>query len=302
MAYTSRGDAWATKKEYDKAIADYNEAIRLDPKDAMRLRQPRHRLAAKKEYDKAIADFDEAIRLDPKLAMAYHQSRRCLAAARRSTTRPSPTTTEAIRLDPEDAPAYDNARARAGSTKGESRQGHRRLRRGDPARPADASAYSNRGVAWCDKKDYDKAIADFDEAIRLDPEDRDRLTPGWAWARRRITTRPSPTTTRPIRARPARRHGLQQPRLAPGDLPRREVPRRQEGRRVGDQGLRADRWKDAASSTPWPPPMPRPATSTPRSSGRRGRMPSTSDAETKRDGEARLKLYRDKKPYHAELP
>ena len=26
--------AWSDKKEYDKAIADYNEAIRLDPKDA----------------------------------------------------------------------------------------------------------------------------------------------------------------------------------------------------------------------------------------------------------------------------
>jgi hypothetical protein len=28
----------------------------------------------------------------------------------------------------------------------------------------------------------------------------------------------------------------------------------------------------------------------------------TSDAETKQDREARLKFYREKKPYHAELP
>jgi tetratricopeptide (TPR) repeat protein len=29
--------------------------------------------AAKGDYDRAIADFDQAIRLDPKLALAYYQ-------------------------------------------------------------------------------------------------------------------------------------------------------------------------------------------------------------------------------------
>jgi tetratricopeptide (TPR) repeat protein len=32
--YISRGNAWRAKKEYDRAIADYDEAIRLDPKHA----------------------------------------------------------------------------------------------------------------------------------------------------------------------------------------------------------------------------------------------------------------------------
>lgn len=30
-AYITRGEAWANKREYDKAIADYTQAIRLDP-------------------------------------------------------------------------------------------------------------------------------------------------------------------------------------------------------------------------------------------------------------------------------
>jgi tetratricopeptide (TPR) repeat protein len=33
-AYVSRGDAYDDKKDYDHAIADYNQAIQLDPKDA----------------------------------------------------------------------------------------------------------------------------------------------------------------------------------------------------------------------------------------------------------------------------
>ena len=33
-----------------------------------------------------------------------------------------------------------------------------------------ASACYERGMAWYDQKEYDKAIAEFDEAIRLNPE------------------------------------------------------------------------------------------------------------------------------------
>ena len=34
-------------------------------------------------------------------------------------------------------------------------------------RPGSATAYSNRGAAYMFKKDYDKAIADCNEAIRI---------------------------------------------------------------------------------------------------------------------------------------
>ena len=35
QSYLNRGFAWFRKHEYDKAIADYNEVIRLDPHDAL---------------------------------------------------------------------------------------------------------------------------------------------------------------------------------------------------------------------------------------------------------------------------
>jgi tetratricopeptide (TPR) repeat protein len=34
MGYFARGNVYINKEDYDRAIADYNEAIRLDPKDA----------------------------------------------------------------------------------------------------------------------------------------------------------------------------------------------------------------------------------------------------------------------------
>jgi lipoprotein NlpI len=68
--YCTRGVVWAHKKEYDKAIKDYDEAIRLDPKDALAFNNRGNVWLNKKEYDKAIKDYDEAIRLDPKDALA----------------------------------------------------------------------------------------------------------------------------------------------------------------------------------------------------------------------------------------
>ena len=49
------------------------------------------------DFDKAIADYTEAIRLDPKHADAYY-GRAPPTGTRANTTRPSPTTREAIRL------------------------------------------------------------------------------------------------------------------------------------------------------------------------------------------------------------
>ena len=68
----NRGYAWTVKKDYDKAITDYNEAIRLDPNLCSRLRQPGRAWDDTKDYDKAIADYNEAIRLDPTYAGAYY--------------------------------------------------------------------------------------------------------------------------------------------------------------------------------------------------------------------------------------
>lgn len=37
-------------------------------------------------------------------------------------------------------------------------------------RPRDANLYLNRGIAYFNKSDYAKAVADYDEALRLDPK------------------------------------------------------------------------------------------------------------------------------------
>jgi tetratricopeptide (TPR) repeat protein len=70
-AYINRGLIWETIHEYEKTIADFNEAIKLEPKYAAAYNNRGTVWHEKGEYDKAIADYSEAIRLNPKYEGAY---------------------------------------------------------------------------------------------------------------------------------------------------------------------------------------------------------------------------------------
>src|SRR5262249_29182984 len=71
-SYMNRGIAYREKEDLGPAIADLEEAVRLDPvfADAYRNRGIAYRY--KGELDRAIADYTEAIRLDPKFAPAFN--------------------------------------------------------------------------------------------------------------------------------------------------------------------------------------------------------------------------------------
>ena len=90
--------AHGQKGEYDQAIADYTEAIRLDPKYAGRIATGA-RLSEKGEYDKAIADYTEAIRLKSERCRVYLLPWRCLPD-KGEYDKAIADYTEAIRLDP----------------------------------------------------------------------------------------------------------------------------------------------------------------------------------------------------------
>ena len=120
--------------EYDLAIADLNEAIRLDPKDAAVYANRGGVYAMKGDFDAAIADCTEAIRLDPKNAKAY------------------------------------NTRGWAHWRQEGTRRGDRRLHRGhSPQSARRQGASATWSAVLAQKGEYDKAIADLDAAIRLNP-------------------------------------------------------------------------------------------------------------------------------------
>ena len=77
IAYSRRGVAYERRGDYDRAIADLNEAVRIDPKsvNALRVRGNYYRDQndfehALENYNRAIEDFDQALALIPNSAHA----------------------------------------------------------------------------------------------------------------------------------------------------------------------------------------------------------------------------------------
>jgi S1-C subfamily serine protease len=71
-AYFVRGMESFGRKDYDNAIRDFTEAIRLDPNNASSYVNRAISYEDQGNFGKAISDYNVAIRLDPNLAIAYY--------------------------------------------------------------------------------------------------------------------------------------------------------------------------------------------------------------------------------------
>jgi carboxyl-terminal processing protease len=132
--FNNRCAAFLAVGEYDKAVADCDQAIKLSPKYALSYLNRGNAFFAKQDYNHAIADYDQAIRIEPGYAFAFRN--RGLAYSQKGDyDHAIADYKEAVRLDPK----Y-------------------------------AEAFNDRGVAYKGKGDLDHALADFEESIRLNPQ------------------------------------------------------------------------------------------------------------------------------------
>lgn len=130
----SRGISWREKGYDEMALVDFDEAIRLDPKNATAYTSRGNLHGDKGDNDKAIADYYAAIKLNPKLAPAYG-NRGLSWLAKGDHDKALSDLNAAIRLDPKMM-----------------------------------DAYNNRGFVWRAKGDVQRAIADFSQVIKLEPK------------------------------------------------------------------------------------------------------------------------------------
>ena len=130
-AYNLRGSAYYDKGEYDIAIADFNDALRIGPPSGIIFHNRGNAWRGKGEYAKAIADYDQSIKLGPPSAFSW-QNRGISKQALGDLDGALADINEAIRLD-----------------------------------PTLPQPLINRAVIWRAKGDLDRAIADATEAIRL---------------------------------------------------------------------------------------------------------------------------------------
>jgi tetratricopeptide (TPR) repeat protein len=143
IVFVNRGTAHRIKEDKERAIADYTEAIRLDPKniDAFFFRAIVYRgSSGNGALALAIADLDTVIRLDPKHTSALY-GRGFAHHTKGDYDRAIADYNDAIRL------GYKSA----------------------------DGPLSYRGHAYFCKKDFGRAIADYDAALKINPKNVESL-------------------------------------------------------------------------------------------------------------------------------
>lgn len=192
IAYVGRGMAWQEKGDRDRAMADFTDAIRLDPDSSLAYSDRGILWREKKDIDRAIADFTEAIRIEalPKSDLPgpgyvnVYTNRGLAWQAKGDFDHALADYSEAIKFDSRNAEAF-YYRAQVHAAKHEFDDAISDL---DAAvrldwprvEPNRTNAYYLRGAAhydrymygseWVEPVDLEKAIADFTEVIRLLPQ------------------------------------------------------------------------------------------------------------------------------------
>jgi tetratricopeptide (TPR) repeat protein len=133
IALHNRGNAYSAQRDYARAIADYDTAIRFNPQDASVFYSRGNAFYAQREYARAVADRDEAARLDPQ--NADYQNRRCWDRAMANRE-------------------FDVARAACDAALG--------------VRPNDAYTFDSRGMVGLKQQRWQDAWNDYDAAARID--------------------------------------------------------------------------------------------------------------------------------------
>ena len=173
FAYNNRGVAYYMKQAFDRAIADFDKAIQLDPPNVQSLKNRALSYAAKNDHARAIADYTQALVLDPNDASA-HASRAASYAASGDDERAIADYDNSIKLDPTNAAAL-TGRGLASYRRRQFDHAIDDFAAAIALAPNDASAFYNRASIYLIKQEQDRAILDFGEAIKLDPDGAARI-------------------------------------------------------------------------------------------------------------------------------
>jgi tetratricopeptide (TPR) repeat protein len=202
-AYNDRGNERATAGDNQGAIADFTQAIQLDPKFAEAYHNRGNVRVTLGDKQGALADFDRAIQLNPKDGESFN-NRGSLRVDLGDKQGALADFNKAIQLNPKDSESFNNRgnlRADIGDkpgalndfnqaiqlnpkyTEAYNNRGNTRLALGDKQgaltdfnqaiqlNPKDGEAYNNRGNLRIDLGNKQGALADFNQAIQINPKD-----------------------------------------------------------------------------------------------------------------------------------
>ncbi len=165
--YLWRGIAKLELKQYNDAIADFDETIQLKLVNTIVYRARGFVKYKLGQYESAIADFDEAIQLKPDDTVYYWRGE---AKAALGEYNAAITDYDAsIQLKPDEANTYAK-RGEAKAALGEYNAAITDYDASIQLKPDKANTYAKRGLAYGRIGEYNAAIADYDTAIQLKPD------------------------------------------------------------------------------------------------------------------------------------
>src|SRR6266566_3801344 len=165
------GDTYLNTKRYQEALLAFEQAIQLDPNDAVICNGKGLALSKLNRYREALTAYEQSIRLNPNNADTYlnkgdaldelERYEEALAAYKR-----------AIRLDPNNADAHNNK----GYILSKLERYEEALTACEQAIRLDSDfvlAYHTQGDVLSGLERYEEALAAYEQAIRLDPDNAD---------------------------------------------------------------------------------------------------------------------------------
>ena len=186
VSFNDRGMTYAKKGLYDRAIQDFDQAIRGKPDHAAAFNNRGMAYSEKGLYDRAIQDYDQAIRLKPDYAAAF--SNRGIAYMQKGLdARAIQNFDQTIRLEPDYVVAQNNkawllatapeAHLRDGAAAVRAAERAVRLKDSLEHRDTLAAAYAEAGRFADAVREQEKAIAMLRSAGRTNdiPDFESRL-------------------------------------------------------------------------------------------------------------------------------
>jgi tetratricopeptide (TPR) repeat protein len=170
-AYLVRAVAYEQVEEFQKSLADCNQAIAINPKLSIAYYN-RATLKAEKLNDQtgALTDYNQALSINPKLSIAYN-NRAFLREKLNDLQGALADYSQSIAIDPKVPIAYNN-RAILKNNKLDDVQGALAdYNQALSINPKYAKAYNNRAALKADKlDDVQGALADYNQALSINPK------------------------------------------------------------------------------------------------------------------------------------
>ena len=174
--YLARAEQFQNDKDYERALADCEAALQLEPENAQAYYQrgwlrddigPRNG-TSDDDYELALADYAEALRLDPTCENAYIARAAIFNLILSDNVQAMAEYSALIALKPDNAYAYEHRGFLYHHFAGQYDAALSDYNRSIELE-ATAERYARRGDLKADLKDYEGALADYNSAIPLEP-------------------------------------------------------------------------------------------------------------------------------------